>query len=561
MSQPFDLSRFPDLPPEVVTAFAAQQTALEAARFEASVERAARQHEQAVVAELTELVATLEGQVQQYRRAKFGPKSEKLDPAQLELALEDLETAIAETEAQIAAVEERIAASASDPDEKAPRKPRKARALPDNLPRIERVIEPDTLACPCGCGDMVRIGEDRTERLDVVPARYQVIVTIRPRYACPKGRTGVTQARAPAHLLEGSWPTEALLAQIAVAKHSEHMPLNRQAVVMARHGVPIDRSVLADWMGRTGALIAPVVERMAVLLKTGSSRLYVDETTAPVLDPGRGRTKTGYLWAVLRDDRGWNGPAPPGVTFHYHPGRSGAHAEEILAGFDGTIQVDAYGGYDRLARNARTGGAPLKLAFCWSHGRRKLIAAKPKAGSPIVDEALRRIAALYRIEDAIRGKEPDLRRAVRQEQSRPLVDDFFAWLSAQAARVSRKSDLGKALAYMLKRQNGFRLFLEDGRVDMDSNLVENAIRSPAMNRRNALFAGHDEGGRSWARFASLIGTCKINGVEPYAYLVDLFTKLADGHLDRDIDALMPWACAFRGHPVTRSDNIRSVIPI
>ena len=209
----------------------------------------------------------------------------------------------------------------------------------------------------------------------------------------------MTQARAPAHLLEGSWPTEALLAQIAVAKHSEHMPLNRQAVVMARHGVPIDRSVLADWMGRTGALIAPVVERMAVLLKTGSSRLYVDETTAPVLDPGRGRTKTGYLWAVLRDDRGWNGPAPPGVTFHYHPGRSGAHAEEILAGFDGTIQVDAYGGYDRLARNARTGGAPLKLAFCWSHGRRKLIAAKPKAGSPIVDEALRRIAALYRIED------------------------------------------------------------------------------------------------------------------------------------------------------------------
>ena len=548
MSQPFDLSRFPDLPPEVVTAFAAQQTALEAARFEASVERAARQHEQAVVAELTELVATLEGQVQQYRRAKFGPKSEKLDPAQLELALEDLETAIAETEAQIAAVEERIAASASDPDEKAPRKPRKARALPDNLPRIERVIEPDTLACPCGCGDMVRIGEDRTERLDVVPARYQVIVTIRPRYACPKGRTGVTQARAPAHLLEGSWPTEALLAQIAVAKHSEHMPLNRQAVVMARHGVPIDRSVLADWMGRTGALIAPVVERMAVLLKTGSSRLYVDETTAPVLDPGRGRTKTGYLWAVLRDDRGWNGPAPPGVTFHYHPGRSGAHAEEILAGFDGTIQVDAYGGYDRLARNARTGGAPLKLAFCWSHGRRKLIAAKPKAGSPIVDEALRRIAALYRIEDAIRGKEPDLRRAVRQEQSRPLVDDFFAWLSAQAARVSRKSDLGKALAYMLKRQNGFRLFLEDGRVDMDSNLVENAIRSPAMNRRNALFAGHDEGGRSWARFASLIGTCKINGVEPYAYLVDLFTKLADGHLDRDIDALMPWAFAAATNP-------------
>ncbi len=395
---------------------------------------------------------------------------------------------------------------------------------------------------------MVRIGEDRTERLDVIPARYQVIVTIRPKYACPKGRTGVRQAKAPAHLLEGSWPTEALLAQIAVGKHSEHMPLNRQAVVMARHGVPIDRSVLADWMGRTAALIAPVVERMAMLLKTGGSRLYVDETTAPVLDPGRGTTKTGYLWAVLRDDRGWGGSAPPGVVFHYRPGRSGAHAEEILAGFEGTIQVDAYGGYDRLARNARRGGAPLKLAFCWSHGRRKLIAAKPKAGSPIVDEALLRIAALYKIEDAVRGKEPDLRRTVRQEQSRRLVDDFFAWLSAQAARISRKSDLGKAIAYMLRRQDGFRLFLEDGRVDMDSNLVENAIRSPAMNRRNALFAGHDEGGRSWARFASLIGTCKINGVEPYAYLVDLFSRLANGHLDKNIDALMPWAYAAASNP-------------
>ena len=550
MSQPFDLSQFPDLPPEVMKAFAAQSAALEAARFEASVERAARQHEQAVVAEkdafiteLKQLIEKLEGQVGQYRHTKFGPKSEKLDPAQLELALEDLETAITETQAQIAAVEEKIAASASDPEKAAPRAPRKARALPEHLPRVERVIEPESIVCPCGCGDMVRIGEDRTERLDFIPARYQVIVTIRPKYACPKGRTGVVQAKAPAHLLEGSWPTEALLAQIAVSKHSEHMPLNRQAVVMARLGVPIDRSVLADWMGRTGALIAPVVDHMAVLLKQGTTRLYVDETTAPVLDPGRGKTKTGYLWAVLRDDRGWNGPAPPGVVFHYRPGRKGEYAAEILDGFNGTIQVDAYGGYTHLATPKRTGGKPLQLAFCWAHGRRKLITAKPKKGSPIVDEALLRIAALYKVEDAIRGAEPNRRRAVRQELSRPLVNEFFAWLAAQAARVSRKSDLGVAMAYMLKRQDGFRLFLDDGRVDIDSNLVENAIRSPAMNRRNALFAGHGEGGRNWARFASLIGTCKMNGVEPYAYLRDLFTKLANGHLARDIDALMPWTQA------------------
>ena len=545
MSQPIDLSQFPDLPPEVLKAFAAVQ-------FELSVERAARQHEQAVVAEkdafiteLKQLIEKLESQVQDYRRTKFGPKSEKLNPTQMELALEDLETAMAETQAQIAFVEEKIAASVPDREKSAPRKERKARALPQGLPRVERVIEPDSIACPCGCGNMVRIGEDRTERLDQIPARYQVIVTIRPKYACPKGRTGVVQAKAPAHLLEGSWPTEALLAQIAVSKHSEHMPLNRQAAVMARHGVPIDRTVLADWMGRTGAAIAPVVDHMAKRLMLESTRLYVDETTAPVLDPGRGKTKTGYLWAVLRDDRGWNGAAPPGVVFHYRPGRNGEYAAEILDGFNGTIQVDAYGGYSHLATPKRSGGDPLRLAFCWAHGRRKLIKAKPKKGSPIVDEALLRIAALYKIEDSIRGSDPDHRRAIRQNLSRPLVNEFFTWLAAQATRVSRKSDLGEAMAYMLRRQDGFRLFLDDGRVDIDSNLVENAIRSPAMNRRNALFAGHDEGGRNWARFASLIGTCKMNGVEPYAYLRDLFISLANGHLAKDIDALMPWAYAQR----------------
>jgi transposase len=262
MSQPIDLSQFPDLPPEVVKAFAAMQ-------FELKVERAARQHEQAVVAEkdafiteLKELIERLEGQVHDYRRTKFGPKSEKLDPAQMELALEDLETAIAETQARIAAVEKKIEASAvdsekagnpgevGDPEKTPSRKERKARALPEHLPRVERVIEPESIVCPCGCGNMVRIGADR---LDRVPARYEVIVTIRPKYACPKGCAGVVQARAPAHLLEASWPTEALLSEIAVSKHSEHMPLNRQAEVMARHGVPIDRTVLADWMAARAA--------------------------------------------------------------------------------------------------------------------------------------------------------------------------------------------------------------------------------------------------------------------------------------------------------------------
>jgi len=540
MSEPFGLSQFPALPAEVIKAFEAQQ-------FELAVERAARLHHQAEAAEkgalvitLTALVEKLETQVADYKRTKFGPKSEKLTSDQMELALEDQEMAIAETQAEIEIVQ---AKRDKTPKDKAPPKPRKPRTLPEGLPRVERVIEPDSIVCPCGCGDMVKIGEDRSQRLDVIPAQYQVIVTVRPKYACPKGRAGVVQAKAPAYLLENSWPTDALLAQISVAKFCDFNPLNRQSVAMARNGAPIDRAVLADWMGRTGAQIAPVVDHMAKLLLKGSTRLYVDETTAPVLDPGRGKTKTGYFWAVLRDDRGWSGSSPPGVVFHYRPGRKGEYAEEILNGFDGTIQVDAYGGYTALATPKRKGGSPLKLAYCWSHGRRALIKAQPKAGSPIVDEALLRIAALYIIEADIRGLPPEQRRAVRQEQSRPLVDTFFAWLGAQADRVSRKSELGKALAYMLRRQDGFCLFLEVGHVDMDSNLVENAIRSPAMTRRNALFAGHDEGAHCWARFASLIGTCRMNGVEPYAYLLDLYTKLANGHLKKDIDALMPWAYA------------------
>ena len=245
----------------------------------------------------------------------------------------------------------------------------------------------------------------------------------------------------------------------------------------------------------------------------------------PVLDPRRGRTKTGYFWAVLGDDPRWGGPLLPGAVFRYRPGCSGDYAAEILDGFDGTIQVDAYGGYSHQAKPWRNGGKPLALAFCRAHGRRKLIKAKPKKGSSIADEALLRIAALYRVEDAIRGSAPEHRRTVHQELSRPLMDAFFSWLNAHADRVSRKSDLGEAMGYMLRRQDGSRQFLNDGHLDIGSNLVENAIRSPAINRRNVHFVGHDESGRSCARFASLIGSCKMNGVELYGYLVDLFIRL------------------------------------
>jgi transposase len=535
MTPSFDPARLAELPADLRALFEAQRAMLEAERIRADHEHATRLHVESELAASKDTVERLRLLVKEYERARFGKRSEKFDPDQLQLVLEDIEIAIAEAQER----EEDRARRSGRPVARE-RAGRAARAFPAHLPRVERVIEPASLTCPCGCGLMVRIGEDRSCRLDVTPAQYRVIETVRPRYACPKGCAGVAQAPAPAHLIEGGVPTEALLAQVAVAKFSEHMPLYRQSQVFARHGIMLDRAVLADWMGTTAFHLAPLVERMSSLMKL-SGRLFMDETRAPVLDPGRGRTKTGYLWAVLRDDRGHGGAGPPIVVYHYAPGRGGEHAERILEGFDGVLQVDGYGGYHRLARPGRKGGAPLRLAWCWSHGRREIIGATPKAGSPIAEAILARIAALYAIEAEIRGKDTSIRRSVRCERSRPLVAELEDFLRAQATRLSGRSEMGKAVAYLLNHWDGLTLFLEDGRVEMDTNLVENQIRPLTLTRKNALFAGHDEGGRSWSRLASLIATCKLNGADPYAWMKATLEAIAHGHPQSRIDELMPWA--------------------
>lgn len=540
MSEALDPARLSALPADLRAVFEAQARALADKVFELDAERAARQHVEAEKADLEVLNAELkaanerlEHLVSEFRRARFGPRSEKLDEDQLNLAFEDIEVAIAETEQALDRRREASNDNNSEPSQ------RRSRALPKDLPRIERVIEPGSIACPCGCGEMVRIGEDRTERLDITPAQFQVIVTIRPRYACPKGRAGVSQAPAPAHLIEGGLPTEALLAQVIVSKYSEHQPLYRQAQVFARHGVPLDRSTLADWVGRAAFHLAPIVDRMAELLKQ-SSKLFMDETTAPVLDPGRGKTKTGYLWALARDERPFAGTAPPGVVFRYAPGRGGEHAEQMLIGFDGVLQVDGYAGYNRLERVDRKGGSPLRLVYCWAHARREVIKATPEAGSPVAEQILRRIAGLYAIEKEIRGTSPEERLAVRQHRAKPLVAALKAFVWAQRQRLSRNSHMGKALGYLVNHWDGLSLYLEDGRVEMDNNPVENLIRPLTLSRKNSLFAGHDEGAQSWARLASLIGTCKLNGVEPFAYMKATLEALAAGHRNADIDALLPW---------------------
>jgi transposase len=535
MTPSFDSARLAELPADLRALFEAQRAMLETERARAEHELAARLHVESELAASKETVERLQLLIKEYERARFGKRSEKFDPDQLQLVLEDIEIAIAETQES-----EDNRARRSGRPLGSKRASRAARAFPAHLPRVVRVIEPSSLACPCGCGEMVRIGEDRSSRLDVTPAHYRVIETVRPRYACSKGCAGVAQASAPAHLIEGGVPTEALLAQVAVAKFSEHMPLYRQSQVFARHGILLDRAVLADWMGTVAFHLAPLVERMSALMKL-SGRLLMDETRAPVLDPGRGRTKTGYLWAVLRDDRGHGGADPPIVVYHYAPGRGGDHAERILEGFDGVLQVDGYAGYHRLARPERKGGAPLRLAWCWSHGRREIIAATPKAGSPVAEAVLARIATLYAIEAEIRGKEATIRESVRAERSRPLVAELEGYLHAQAARLSGRSEMGKSVAYLLNHWEGLTLFLQDGRVEMDTNLVENQIRPLTLTRKNALFAGHDEGGRSWSRLASLIATCKLNRVEPYAWMKATLEAIANGHPQSRIDELMPWA--------------------
>jgi len=484
---------------------------------------------------LQQIVKRLEHLVAELNHVVHGKKSEKLDADDRQLAFEDLETAVAEVEEQ----QDSQTSSGDAPRRKSSSAKRNRGNLPENLPRIERVVEPDSLVCPCGCGQMHKIGEDRTERLDIVPAQLRVLVTVRPKYACRACTDGVTQAPAPAALIEGGLPTEGAIAHVLVSKYADHLPLYRQSQMLARSGVTIDRGTLANWVGVAGFHLRPVVDRLAEHLKA-STKLFMDETTAPVLDPGRGRTKTGYLWALARNDRNWGGADPPGVVFFYAPGRSGKNAETFLHGFDGLLQLDGYTGYNRLTRPSRKGGDPIRVAHCWAHARRKLKEVFDRDGSDIAAEGLRRIAEFYKVEADIRGCGPERRREARQARTAPLVAAFGDWLQQQRLRVSAKSRLGEKLSYIHNHWDGLQTFLQDGRVEIDSNSVENLIRPIALNRKNALFAGHDEGGKAWGRIASLIETAKINGVEPFAYLKATLEAIAAGHPQNRIDDLLPW---------------------
>lgn len=478
----------------------------------------------------------LESIVSDFQREKFGARSEKLSIEQYHLPLEDVEIAQGVLDAAHEKAQ-RIIKGRADGASTSHRRNRGH--LPAHLLRVERIIEPASRLCPCGCGEMARIGEDVSERLDVVPAQLRVLVTRRPKYACRRCSGAVVQAHAPEHVVPGGLPTEALIAQVIVAKFGDHLPFYRQAEIYARQGIRLDRATLGNWAGRACFHLKPIADRMRQHL-SAADRLFMDETTAPVLDPGRGKVRKGFFWAIASDDRGHAGQGPPIVLFHYAPGRSGEHAERFLQGFRGQfLQVDAYEGYDRLTRLERPQG-PWRLVHCWSHLRRRFVKLARNTKSPIAEAAIRQIAALYAIEATVRGTAPQLRLAARREHSAPIIAALKPWFEKQLSMISSGSRLAEDIRYGLAHWEGLTRFLDDGRLELDTNPVENAIRPICLTRKNALFAGHEVGAENWALLSSLVATCRLNDVNPVAYIAETLDAIINGHPQSGVEDLMPW---------------------
>ena len=413
--------------------------------------------------------------------------------------------------------------------------------LPDHLSREEVRLDIESTICSCCGGALHVIGESVSEMLDWVPAELRVIRTTRPKYACRTCET-VTQAPAAERPIAGGLATPALLAQVLVSKYCDHTPLYRQSQIFARHGVDLPRSTLAGWVGGACWWLEALHERLARNL-FASDHLFADDTPVPVLDPGRGRTKTGRLWVYAREQRAWGGPEPQAAVYLYAPDRKAERPASHLEHFRGVLHVDGYAGFEPLADKGN-----VVLAACWSHTRRKFYEVAQATNAPIAVEALRRIGELYAVEADVHGQSPAQRLAARRRRSKPIVDALRAWLEAQLPLLSGSSTLAEAIRYALARWYGLTRFLHDGRVDLDTNPVERAIRPVALGRKNHLFAGSDGGGHRWAVLCSLIETCKLNRVEPYAYLKDVLERMVAGYPINRLDELLPWAWKA-GNPV------------
>jgi transposase len=433
------------------------------------------------------------------RRMQFGRSSERLDRQieQMELRLEELQSAQAELPAgPTPRIEEKS-------------KPLR-RPLPEHLPR-ERVVHEPACQCP-DCGTtMRRIGEDIAEVLDYVPARFRVIRHVRPKLACPACER-IVQLEAPSRPIERGAAGPGLLAHVLVSKYADHLPLYRQAQIYAWEGVELERSTLAEWVGGCHRLLDPLIESLGRYV-FAAGKLHADDTPVPVLDPGRGKTKTGRLWTYVRDDRPAASQEPPAVLFRYSPDRRGEHPRKHLDRFTGILQADAYSGFGHLYQ-----GSKIREAACWAHARRAFYDIHQANQSPIAAEALERIAALYAIESEIRGRPPDERSAVRQARAGPLLESLREWLRETLAKLSKKSELAKAIGYALTRWPALTRYRDDGRIEIDNNAAERSLRTVALGRKNYLFCGSDAGGERAAGIYSLVGTAKLNALDPEAYL-------------------------------------------
>jgi len=473
-------------------------------------------------------IARLTSILKSLQRGQFGKKSEKLgsdEDQQQRFAFEEVETGLEEIGARLATK------AGVKPRSPSPSKPR----FPSHLERVEEVVEPDI---PPGFEDKerVRIGQDESVRLDVVRARFRLIVTIRPKYAF-KEPAAILQAPAPEHIVEAGLPTEALLAQVAVSKYADGLPLYRQEAIYARDGVELSRSLMAQWMGAVGFHFEPLAAFVMGRIREGE-RIFADETTLPTLDPGAGKAKTAWLWAYARDDTPFGGAGPPMVAYRFEDSRSGDCAARHLGDYRGILQCDGYAGYRKLANVPRANG--LRLAGCWAHLRRRFFDLHANGESVLASATVEQMKLLWAVEDEARGQSPQMRQAARRETSAGVVQALFELWERELPRISGKSKLAEAIRYARSHRAALLLFLDDGRVEIDSNIVERAIRPQAITRKNSLFAGSAGGGRTWASIATMLQTCKMNGVDPYAWAKLTLERVANRWPNSDIEALMPW---------------------
>jgi transposase len=484
-------------------------------------------------------VEALKEEVIRLRRWRFGRSSEVIDASlapELPLAggTVTASTVLAPMNSEAAPIPKLMAVDAPRGVHASRRAPR---TLPPELPRVIVQHTPASCHCPeCGM-HLSRLGEDTSEQLDYVPGYFQVIRHVRAKLAC-KVCARIVQAPAPMRPIERGLPTAGLLAQVIGAKYADHCPLYRQEGIYRRSGVELPRATLASWVAESATLLDPLVSALERYV-VAAEKLHADDTPVPVLCPGKGRTQTGRLWAYVRDDRPCAGPDPPAVVYRYSPDRKAERPRAHLKSFSGILQADAYSGFNALYANGR-----VCEAGCWAHARRKYYDVYVMERSPTAAEALMRISALYAIEREIRGQPPSARVAVRRERSAPLLADLHAWLTATRATLSLKSPLASAIQYTLTLWTALTRFVDDGRIEIDNNAAERAIRALVLGRRNYLFAGSDAGGETAARLYSLIGTCRLNAIDPHLYLRHVLECIAEHPINR-IEELLPWRVADR----------------